>query len=255
MSEWTVDPVALKHVCPNLDDRQASDIARGLGEAFHRYGIDNERRAAMAVAQWAEESDHFKTSEEYASGSAYEGRRDLGNTHPGDGVRFKGRGRIMITGRLNYTAMAHVLELDLVAHPELLGQPPHSELASGQWWHDHECNTFSDATTSRASRAASTAGSTASTSAAAFTGWRSRSRPGSCRATCGRSSPTTSARTWTRSRPSAASRSDTAGGTSSTAPTCATRARPSTGSWTGARSSSGSRRAGPRGGAAPRAPA
>lgn len=144
MSEWTVDPVALKHVCPNLDDRQASDIARGLGEAFHRYGIDNERRAAMAVAQWAEESDHFKTSEEYASGSAYEGRRDLGNTHPGDGVRFKGRGRIMITGRLNYTAMAHVLELDLVAHPELLGQPPHSELASGQWWHDHECNTFCD---------------------------------------------------------------------------------------------------------------
>src|SRR4051794_6357404 len=144
MSEWTVDPVALKHVCPNLDDRQASDIARGLGEAFHRYGIDNERRAAMAVAQWAEESDHFKTSEEYASGSAYEGRRDLGNTHPGDGVRFKGRGRIMITGRLNYTAMARVLELDLVAHPELLGQPPHSELASGQWWHDHECNTFCD---------------------------------------------------------------------------------------------------------------
>src|SRR5918999_1453277 len=144
MSAHTISADALRHVCPNLSQADAVRIAAGLGEAFHRYGIDNERRAAMAVAQWAHESDRFKTSQEYASGSAYEGRRDLGNTHSGDGVRFKGRGRIMVTGRTNYAAMGKALGLDLIAHPELLAQSPQSELASGQWWKDHGCNEICD---------------------------------------------------------------------------------------------------------------
>jgi putative chitinase len=144
MSGYTISPDALRAVCPNLNEADAARIAAGLGEAFHRFGIDTERRAAMAVAQWAHESDRFKTSQEYASGSAYEGRRDLGNSHRGDGVRFKGRGRIMVTGRTNYAAMGKALGLDLVGHPEMLAQSPQSELASGQWWHDHGCNGFCD---------------------------------------------------------------------------------------------------------------
>src|SRR5918996_1146850 len=136
MSGYTISPVALRTGCPNLSEAEATRIAAGLGEAFQRYGIDNERRAAMAVAQWAHESDRFKTSQEYASGSAYEGRRDLGNTHRGDGVRFKGRGRIMVTGRTNYAAMGKALGVDLIGHPEKLAQSPYSEIASGQWWQD-----------------------------------------------------------------------------------------------------------------------
>jgi len=144
MSTQSISPDALRRVCPNLSQDAAAQIAAGLGEAFHRYGINTERRAAMAVAQWAHESDRFKTNQEYASGSAYEGRRDLGNTQRGDGTRFKGRGRIMVTGRANYAAMGKALGLDLVGHPELLAQSPHSELASGQWWKDHDCNGFCD---------------------------------------------------------------------------------------------------------------
>lgn len=144
MSAWTIDPVALRHVCPNLEPDEARRIAEGLGEAFRRYEINTARRAAMAVAQWAHESDHFRTATEYASGDAYEGRMDLGNTQRGDGRRFKGRGRIQITGRANYEAIAVALDLDCVANPDILASPPNSELASGHWWHAHGCNELCD---------------------------------------------------------------------------------------------------------------
>jgi predicted chitinase len=144
VSEWTISPEALRHVCPNLTTRESITIARGLGEAFARYGITTSARAAMAVAQWAHESANFSTREEFASGAKYEGRLDLGNTQPGDGRRFKGRGRIQITGRANYAAMARALELDCVRNPRILATSPHSEIASGQWWNDHDCNAFCD---------------------------------------------------------------------------------------------------------------
>ena len=59
--------------------------------------------------------------QEIASGAAYEGRRDLGNTQPGDGRKFKGRGPIQLTGRLNYTSFAEYMgDMDIVEHPERL---------------------------------------------------------------------------------------------------------------------------------------
>jgi putative chitinase len=67
-------------------------------------GIDTSLRQAHFLAQLAHESAQLVFTEEVASGAAYEGRVDLGNTQPGDGVRFKGRGLIQLTGRKNYTA-------------------------------------------------------------------------------------------------------------------------------------------------------
>lgn len=76
-------------------------------------------QAAYILATAYHESDRFHTMEEYASGVAYEGRATLGNTQPGDGKRFKGRGFVQITGRRNYTDWAKRLGIDLVGNPAL----------------------------------------------------------------------------------------------------------------------------------------
>lgn len=86
-------------------------------------GVTNKAQIAYILATTVHESGAGKYMEEIASGSAYEGRRDLGNTHSGDGVRYKGRGYVQITGRNNYTNWGKKLGIDLVGNPELAERP------------------------------------------------------------------------------------------------------------------------------------
>jgi predicted chitinase len=88
-----------------------------------KQGITNKAQLAYILATTVHESGAGKYMEEIASGSAYEGRRDLGNTHSGDGVRYKGRGYVQITGRNNYTNWSKKLGIDLVGNPELAERP------------------------------------------------------------------------------------------------------------------------------------
>lgn len=89
------------------------------------------------LAQLAHESDGFHTIQEYASGAAYEGRKDLGNVHPGDGVKYKGRGYIQLTGRTNYEKAGLALGLDLINNPHLLDNPNNAMNASAWFWNEH----------------------------------------------------------------------------------------------------------------------
>lgn len=88
-----------------------------LVEALTEWQSVDERVGAYLLATAHHETDRFLTMEEYASGEAYEGRADLGNTEPGDGRRFKGRGYSMLTGRKNYRDMSAVAGVDLLADP------------------------------------------------------------------------------------------------------------------------------------------
>ncbi|MDX2240743.1 MAG: S8 family serine peptidase [Leptolyngbyaceae cyanobacterium bins.302] len=86
-------------------------------------GITDLGQIAYILATAQHESNLGRWMEELASGQAYEGRRDLGNTQPGDGPRFKGRGYVQITGRTNYTRWSQRLGIDLVGQPQRASDP------------------------------------------------------------------------------------------------------------------------------------
>ena len=116
-----------------------------INAAMTEFGISTPARRASFLAQVGHESGQLRYVLELASGAAYEGRAALGNTMPGDGVRFKGRGLIQITGRANYKACGAALGLDLVTHPELLEQPLNACRSAGWFWMSHGLNELADA--------------------------------------------------------------------------------------------------------------
>lgn len=111
---------------------------------MREYKITSEARSRMWLAQVGHESASLRYFEEIASGAAYEGRKDLGNTQPGDGVRFKGRGPIQITGRANYTSAGNALKLPLVDNPPMAADPRYAFRVSAWWWQTHGLNEISD---------------------------------------------------------------------------------------------------------------
>lgn len=89
----------------------------------NKQGVTNKAQLAYILATTVHESGAGKHMEEFASGSAYEGRRDLGNTQSGDGTRYKGRGYVQITGRTNYADWSKRLGIDLVSDPNKAKDP------------------------------------------------------------------------------------------------------------------------------------
>lgn len=85
-----------------------------------RQGVTSPEQIAYILASAEHESDYFATQTEYASGAAYEGRSDLGNSQSGDGVRFKGRGYVQISGRTNYKKYSDILGRDLIGNPDIV---------------------------------------------------------------------------------------------------------------------------------------
>ena len=119
---------------PKRDSKLIANV-KALGSAFPdllpRFQINTPLRIAHFIAQIAHESDGFKTFQEYASGTAYEGRADLGNLVSGDGPRFKGRGPIQITGRSNYRNFTNWMRGADLYCPDFEREP--SLVATAQW--------------------------------------------------------------------------------------------------------------------------
>ena len=101
------------------------------------------------LAQIGHESGQLKWVKEIwgptPAQSRYEGRKDLGNTQPGDGKRFMGRGLIQITGRENYRKAGAALGVPLLDKPELLEQVEWATASAAWWWNNRGLNELADA--------------------------------------------------------------------------------------------------------------
>lgn len=109
-----------------LTEGQASGMGAILDEWERRRLTDLRWLGYMLGTSFHETAFKMQPITEYGSRSyfdKYEGRKDLGNTVPGDGYRFRGRGDVMITGRRNYQLASQKLGVDLVAYPERALEP------------------------------------------------------------------------------------------------------------------------------------
>lgn len=127
--------------------REAAAILPALLDEF---AVNTPLRAAHFLAQLAHESAGFRTTREFASGAAYEGRKDLGNVRKGDGTRFRGRGLIQVTGRSNYTAFTKWMRRrnadtpSFVANPDALEAFPWALYSAFWYWTTRGLNKHAD---------------------------------------------------------------------------------------------------------------
>lgn len=106
-----------------------------LWDAMKRYGITDKNEIAALLATVSVETGDLRWVEEIASGVKYNGRKDLGNTQPGDGPRFKGRGIIQLTGRANYQAFSKQLNRpDIMQDPTIVARDPYLAAESAMYY-------------------------------------------------------------------------------------------------------------------------
>lgn len=122
----------LQEIMPHC--KVSTQILPTLNDTMREFEINNRLRAAAFLATLAVESGEYRYNEELADGKAYEGRKDLGNTQPGDGPRFKGHGRIQLTGRDVHQACGDYFKVDLIANPKLAAEEPLATKSAGWFW-------------------------------------------------------------------------------------------------------------------------
>jgi putative chitinase len=138
----------LRRLVPTGKPEIIAGIAAGFDWQAVGYGVTTRPRICHFLAQAAHETDRFRTLQEYGSAAyfmRYEGRRDLGNTRPGDGARFHGRGVFQLTGRSNYRRYGAVLGIDLEADPDLAKDPAISLAIAFAYWRERGINEAADA--------------------------------------------------------------------------------------------------------------
>ena len=147
-------PESSQHQGVNLVTRQQAESVYGrkmsdkqfndLNSCLQRFEINTVPRIRHFLSQTAHESGGLRWMEEIASGSAYEGRRDLGNTSPGDGRKYKGAGVIQLTGRHNYQKFADFIKDQKVMQGHSYVAQVYPFTSAGFWWKNNNMNALCD---------------------------------------------------------------------------------------------------------------
>ena len=141
------DQEKLQVVMPSAVRKKKSDRCyEPLVKGMKKYEIDTPLRAAHFIAQESATRPHrsstWKRSRTVRDTRA---RSDLGNTQPGDGKRFKGRGLIQLTGRANYEAYSNDCGIDYVTNPTAIATDPFACVDVACWyWHKRQINRLAD---------------------------------------------------------------------------------------------------------------
>ena len=132
----------LKTIFPVQASKNIDSNVQYLQAALQEFKIFEPRMVAAIVATIAVESPNFDASYEEPDELAKrnEGRRELGNTQSGDGIRYRGRGYIGLTGRENYQKMSERLGLGtrLADSPEDANSPEVASRILVAWFSDRQ---------------------------------------------------------------------------------------------------------------------
>ena len=128
-------------VIPNKYTAQSSNSRREqeLVNIAQRAGIQGRELAAF-LAQLAHESLGFNQMQETGDTRKYDPQHNprkaaqLGNTQPGDGARYRGRGYIHLTGRENYRRMGNQLGVPLEDQPDQAASPAVAARVAIRYW-------------------------------------------------------------------------------------------------------------------------
>ena len=142
----------LQQIMPRLPQAKRQLYLPFINRIMEIYEIDTPLRASAFLAQIAHESAELRFMEEIwgptAQQKKYEPPSDvatrLGNTQPGDGFRYRGRGPIQITGRSNYKRFGDLLGVDLVGNPDLAATPQFAFSTAGLFWKMNGLNELAD---------------------------------------------------------------------------------------------------------------
>jgi len=138
-------PIVRKDQAEAIFGRKITDFQfEKLDQCLNRFEINTIPRVRHFLSQVAHESGGLRWIVELASGDAYEGRKDLGNTKPGDGKRFKGVDPLQMTGRSNYQAFANYIGDQKVMEGWRYVSSNYLFLPSGFWWQNNKMNALCD---------------------------------------------------------------------------------------------------------------